>query len=72
MAESNGVVTVVIDGYLWVYTITEEQAEPIMASMEDNMVHFTRIAPGKNHTVFGCSMCKCRKAPDGAESVKNA
>jgi len=67
-SESNGVVTVAINGYLWIYTLTEEQTEKMMAPLEDNIVHFTRISPGKDHTVFGCSMCKCRNAPTGAES----
>ncbi|HNW87819.1 MAG TPA: hypothetical protein PKJ47_12885 [Candidatus Limiplasma sp.] len=71
MPESYGVVTVVINGYLWVYTLTEEQTEKMMAPLEDNIVHFTRISPGENHTVFGCSMCKCRHAQTGAESEGN-
>lgn len=68
MPEQNGVVTVVINGFLWVYTLTESQTEQIMAPLEDNIVHFTRISPNENKAVFGCSMCKCRNAPTGAES----
>lgn len=41
------VVTVVANGYLWVYAITEEQAETVMAAMEENMTHFERLMPGK-------------------------
>ena len=68
MAENNGVVSIVINGYLWIYTLTEEQTAQVMAAMEDNVVHFTRISPGKDHAVFGCSMCTCGNAPEGAES----
>lgn len=66
LPKNNGVVTVVINGFLWVYTLTEAQTEKMMEPLADNIVHFTQISPGKNHTVFGCSMC--RNAPTGAES----
>lgn len=45
-------VTVSYGGCLWVYCMSEERAMRAFADLQDDIVHFARLAPGKNHCVF--------------------